>query len=171
MTNWITRLAHASNGRVLTPAESESVAEYVESLPDRLAAARKLDESQKWLVKHLSDYIAPRAAEWGLPKDPFANDFAQCLTAVAHAMVCNDKELLKDSVITPYTLTADALEVPRGVFAGLFDSTWQALSRRLDSRSAELLVPFFSHVVYGLRVADGWTPSAAAASAYTPVEV
>lgn len=171
MTNWITRLAHASNGRALTPAEAESVAEYVETLPDRLLAAKKLEESKKWLVKHLSDFIAPRALEWGLPKDPFANDFVGYLSAVSHAMIGNDREILAETVVAPLSETADALDVPRTAFAELFDTTWQALKKRLDDRSAELLVPFFSQIVYDLRIRDGWAPSSAAAGAYTLIEV
>ncbi len=66
---------------------------------------------------------------------------------------------------------ADALDVPRNVFAGLFDATWLAMSKRLDARSLQLLAAFFSQVVNDLSIADGWTPSAATASAYTPVEV
>ncbi len=154
MTNWITNLAHSSNGRPLSQDETELLVDYVETLPDRLTAAKKLEECQKWLVKHLSDYIAPRAAEWGLPKDPFANDFALCLTALAHSMVCRDKELLIAEVILPFCETADALEVPRNIFADLFNTAWHALCKRLDPRSLQLLEPSFTDVVFGLRLTD-----------------
>jgi Phycobilisome protein len=171
MNNWINRLAFASNGRALTTDEVESLAEYAETLPDRLVAAKKLEESLKWLVRHLSEYIAPRAAEWGLPKDPFSNDFAQCLTSVTHAMLCNEVELLTDTVVKPYVETADALEVPREVFADLFDTAWQALNKRLEPRSIELLAPAFSYVIGELRLAAGWEPSAVEATSYVAMKV
>jgi hypothetical protein len=168
MKHWLNRLAFESNGRALTPNEVDMIAEYAETLPDRLAAAKKLEESLKWLVRHLSDFIAPRAAEWGLPKDPFSNDFAQCLSAIAHAMIGNDVELLNSTIVTPYIQTAEALEVPVEAFADLFDTAWQALSKRLDPRSTELLAPHFSHVIGELRLAAGWSPSAVSATSYTP---
>ena len=157
MTNWITKLAHSTNGRPLSQDETEMLVDYVETLPDRLLAAKKLEECQKWLVKHLSDYIAPRAIEWGLPKDPFATDFALCLTALVHSMVCSDKELLIAEVILPFCETADALEVPRNIFADLFDTAWHALCKRLDPRSLQLLEPSFTDVVLGLRITEEWS--------------
>jgi Phycobilisome protein len=171
MTNWITRLAVQSNGRALTPEETDAVAEYVETLPDRLAAAKRLEESMKWLVRHLSDFIAPRTLEWGLPKDPFSNDFAQCLSSVAHAMICNEVELLKSTVIQPYIEIADALEVPVEAFADLFDSAWHAIAKRFDARSSELLAPHFGYVIGELRLAAGWSPSAVEATEYIPMKV
>ena len=77
MTNWLNTLLVTSNGRPLTAAEGERVAEYGESLPDRLAAARRLEESHKWLAKQLADVIGPKAAEWGLPREALVNDFVQ----------------------------------------------------------------------------------------------
>lgn len=151
MTPWLTRLAHESNGRPFTSDELDKIAQYVEFLPDALAAVKKLDDNQKWLVRHLSDWVAPKAQGWGLPKDPFTTDFAAFLSAVGYALLCDDITLLDATVIDPCRSLADALEVPADEFAGLFDEAWRVLSSRLDPLAAGLLRPFFDRAANALR--------------------
>jgi hypothetical protein len=151
MNNWLNRLITTSNGRPFTVDEAERIAEFAESLPDRLTAAKKLEESQKWLAKQLSDAVAPRAAEWGLPKDPFTNDFAQSLSAIVQSMLLDDVHALEETVIEPFGAIADALDVPREELGELFTIAWQALSKRLDPRSITILQPYFQAVAAGLQ--------------------
>jgi hypothetical protein len=148
---WLTQLVHASNGRPFTADELDKITQYVEFLPDALAAVKKLDENQKWLVRHLGEWVAPKAQEWGLPKDPFTTDFAAFLAAVGHALLCDDITLLDTSVITPCRGLADALEIPAAEFAGLFDEAWRVLQPRLDPLSAQLIQPFLGRVAGALR--------------------
>lgn len=175
MTTWLTRLVHKTNGRPFTPDEVSKITEYAEFLPDALAAVRKLDENQKWLVRHLSDWVSPKAQEWGLPKDPFTSDFAAFLAAVGRALLCDDIALLDADVIDPCESLAAALEVPTEEFAGLFDEAWRVLLPRLDPLAAELFRPFFDRPARRLR-RDWLTPppappAAAAPSAAELVEV
>ena len=143
MTNWLNRLMTTSNGRPLTADEGERLAEYAESLPDRLAAVRKLEESQKWLAKQLSEVVAPKAAEWGLPREALVNDFVQSLTAVAQAMLADDLEVLATTVVAPFRSLADALDIPAEELGDLLLAAWAALSRRLEAKPATLLQPYF----------------------------
>lgn len=153
MTNWLTRVVWESNGRPFTPAELDRLTEYAETLPDRLAAAKQLDDSQKWLARQLTDLVAPLAADWGLPKEPFTADFAQSLTAVAHAMLLDDPAALGPGVLASYGGLADALDVPREEFGRLFASAWGLLTRRLDAKAQGLLGPYFRAVADGLGAA------------------
>ncbi len=150
MTNWLTRMVWETNGRAFTPDELDRLTEYVESLPERLAAAQKLDDSQKWLSRQLTDLVAPLAAEWGLPKEPFTTDFAQSLAAVGNAMILDDHDLLRTGVLASFTGLADALDVPRSEFGDLFAAVWTLLTRRLEPRPQELLGPYFLAVADGL---------------------
>ena len=151
MNPWLTQLVHTTNGRPFTDAELGRIGTYVELLPDRLTALKKLEESQKWLVRHLADYIAPKAIEWGLPKDPFSTDFVQFLAALGYAMLCDDMALVEHSVVQPCCDLADALEIPREEIALLFETTWDALSPRLDPRSVSLLDWYFQSAANQLR--------------------
>lgn len=143
MTNWLNTLLVTSNGRPLTAAEGERVAEYGESLPDRLAAARRLEESHKWLAKQLADVIGPKAAEWGLPREALVNDFVQSLTAVAHAMLLDDPAVLDETVVGPFRSLATALDIPSEELGDLFHAAWAALAKRLEPRQTALLQPYF----------------------------
>ncbi len=160
MTNWLTRLVWETNGRAFAPDELDRLCGYVETLPERLAAAQRLDESQKWLARQLDDLVAPRAAAWGLPKEPFTADFAQALSAVAHAMLLDEPAALGGGVVASFAGLADALDVPRAEFGQLFADVWAVLTRRLDERGQELLAPYFAAVADGLGAAD--TPELAA---------
>lgn len=151
MTPWLTHLAHESNGRPFTSDELDKIAQYVEFLPDALAAVKKLDDSQKWLVRHMSDWVAPQAQAWGLPKDPFTTDFAAFLAAVGYALLCDDIRLIDAEVAAPFRSLAVALEVPAEEFAGLFDEAWRVLHPRLDPLSAKLLEAFFARAAWSLR--------------------
>ena len=143
MSNWLNELMRTSSGRPLTADEGERLAEYAEGLPDRLAAARKLEESHKWLAKQLADVVAPKAAEWGLPREALVNDFVQSLTAVAQAMLVDDRGVLADTVVAPFKGLADALDIPSEELGELLLAAWSALSRRLEGRHAALLRPHF----------------------------
>jgi hypothetical protein len=151
VNNWLNRLITESNGRPFTVEEAERIAEFSESLPDRLSAAKKLEESQKWLGKQLSEAVGPKAAEWGLPKDPFTNDFAQSLSAIVQAMLLDDLNVLKETVIEPFAALADALDVPREELGGLFTIAWHSLAKRLDPRSIAIMHPYFAIVARGLQ--------------------
>jgi hypothetical protein len=148
---WLTRLVHESNGRPFTPDEVARVATYAEFLGDAVTAVRKLEESQRWLVRHLSDAVGERAVGWGLPKDPFANDFAAFLAAIGHAVLCDDLASIDHAVVAPCESLADALEVPRSEFAGLFEEAWRALAPRLDPTSTTRLQRYFDRAVERLR--------------------
>jgi len=154
MDNWFNRLVVQSNGRPFTLDEAERIAEFAESLPDRLAAAKRLEESQKWLAKQLSDVVAPKAHSWGLPKDPFTNDFTQTLSAIAQAMLLDDTAMLDQSVIAPFNTLAEALDIPSDELGGLYTIAWEALSRRLDPKSVTLFLPYFSYTARGLQASD-----------------
>ena len=166
--NWLNDLLLAANGRAYTVAEADRLAEYAESLPDRLSAAKRLEESHKWLGKQLADAIAGRAADWGLPREALVADFLQSLAAVAHAMVMDDRPLLDVSVVAPFRGLADALDVPAEEIGELFHAAWAALARRLEPRPAALLEPYFVWAANSLcggeaaAVADTPPPAAAA---------
>jgi hypothetical protein len=151
VTTWLTRLVHETNGRPFTPDEVSRIGAYVEFLPEALAAVKKLEENQKWLVRHLSEAVGARAVEWGLPKDPFATDFAAFLAAVGHAVLAGDLDVLDRTVVGPCESLADALEVRREEFAGLFEEAWRVLSPRLDPASAARLKPFFDRPIERLQ--------------------
>lgn len=163
MTNWLTKLVWETNGRAFTPDELDRLTEYVETLPERLAAAQKLDESQKWLARQLDDLMTPLAAGWGLPKEPFTADFAHSLSAVAHAMLLDDPALLRTGVVASFAGLADALDVPRAEFGRLFAAVWGLLAKRLDERGRELLAPYFEAAAAALGVAAAPEPAAALA--------
>lgn len=167
MNNWLNRLILTTNGRPFTAAEAERVAEYAESLPDRFAAARRLDESQKWLAKQLSDAVAPRAAEWGLPREPLVADFTHTLAAVAHAMLLDDRGVLDDTVVAPFRGLARALDVPGEELGELFHTAWDILAKRLDATAAGLLGP---HFVWAANALAGGEPQALIETP-APVEV
>ena len=154
MTNWLNKLMLTSNGRPLTGDEGERLAEYAETLPDRLAAARKLEESHKWLVKQLGEVVAPKAAEWGLPREALVNDFVQSLTAVAQAMLLDDREVLGDTVVAPFRSLADALDIPSEDLGDLLLAAWSSLSRRLEARPAALLQPYFHWAAAALNAGE-----------------
>ncbi len=151
MTPWLTRLANDTNGRPFSSEEIDRITLYGERLPDALAAVRKLEDNQKWLVRHLTEWVAPKAQQWGLPKDPFTTDFASFLSAVGYALVCDDLTVLEATVVAPCQTLADALEVPAEEFAGLFDEAWRVLAQRLDPTAAGLLAPYFDRAAEGLR--------------------
>ena len=167
MTNWLNKLMLTSNGRPLTADEGERLAEYAEGLPDRLAAARKLEESHKWLAKQLADVVAPKATEWGLPREALVNDFVQSLTAVAQAMLLDDPAVLADTVVAPFKSLADALDIPSEELGELLLAAWSALSRRLEPRPAALLQPYFHWAAAAL---DAGAPQSLVETPY-PVEV
>ena len=168
MTNWLNRLMTTSNGRPLTAAEGERLAEYAESLPDRLAAVRKLEESQKWLAKQLTDVVAPKAAEWGLPREALVNDFVQSLTAVAQAMLADDLEVMAETVVAPFRSLADALDIPADELGDLLLAAWSALSRRLEARPAALLQPYFRWAAEALDAGQSLSPSHSQSLVETP---
>ena len=155
MTNWLNNLLVTSSGRPLTADEGERVAEYAESLPERLAAARKLEESHKWLAKQMGDTVAPKAAEWGLPREALVNDFVQSLVAVANAMLLDDRSVLDDTVVGPFRSLAAALDIPSEDLGDLFHAAWSALSRRLEARHAALLHPYFHWAATALTDGEG----------------
>ena len=155
MTNWLNKLLVASSGRPLTPDEADRVAEYGESLPDRLAAARRLEESAKWLTKQMTDVVGPKATEWGLPREALVNDFVQSLTAVAHAMLLDDRSVLDETVVRPFQSLAAALDIPGEDLGDLFHAAWAALSRRLEARPAQLLHPYFHWAATALTDGEG----------------
>jgi hypothetical protein len=144
-------MVHESNGRPFTPDEVGQIGTYVEFLSDALAAVKKLEDNQKWLVRHLSDSLAGKAVEWGLPKDPFTADFAGFLAAVGHAVVANDLELIDHTVVAPCASLADALEVPRSEFAMLFEEAWRILTPRLDPTSTARLEKYFARAAARLK--------------------
>jgi len=148
---WLNRMILNSNGRPFSSEESERIAEFAESLPDRLAAAKKLEEAHKWLGKQLTDFVAQRSESWGLPKDPFTTDFVQLQTAISQALLCDDTELLHDSVIEPLQHMSDALDLPARDFGELFEATWNLLSKKLDPRSTALLMPLYTYVIRQLK--------------------
>ena len=154
MTNWLNTLLVTSSGRPLSAAEGERLAEYGESLPDRLAAARRLEESHKWLAKQLAEVVGPKAAEWGLPREALVNDFVQSLTAVAHAMLLDDRAVLGDTVVGPFRSLAAALDIPPEDLGELFHAAWAALARRLEPRPAALLQPYFHWAATALSDGD-----------------
>ena len=154
MNSWLNQLVHASNGRYFTADEGERIVAYAESLPDRLAAAKRVEEAQPWLARHLGDAVGYRAADWGLPREPFAGDFARALTPVVAAMLLDDPDTLDEAVVQPFVGLAAALDVPAGDLGDLFGAAWAGLSGRLDAKSAGLLEPYFHRVAAGLRAAD-----------------
>jgi hypothetical protein len=143
-----------SNGRPFSPAEADRICEFADGLPERLHAAQKLEDSQKWLARQLDGLVAPRAAEWGLPKEPFTTDFGQALAAVAQAMLLDDPGLLRTGVVASFAGLADALDVPRADFGRLFADVWELLCKRLEARPQELLGPYFAAVSAGLGAAE-----------------
>ena len=150
MANWLNRLIVDSNNRPYTGEEAERIAEYAESLPERLACAKKLEESGKWLARQLNDQFAEKAGEWGLPREAVVADFIDGLAAVAHAMLMDDVDSLQESVVAPYTSLAGALELDPEEFGGLFRAAWDALARRLEPKHAALLRPHFEACVAAL---------------------
>lgn len=154
MDNWLNRLVTTSNGRPFTAEEAERIAEFAESLPDRLSAAKRLEESQKWLAKQLSDVVGPKAQNWGLPKEPFTNDFTQTLSAISQAMLLDDTSLLDTTVIAPFIALSESLDIPEDELGELYTHAWQALSRRLDAKSVALFLPYFSYTARGLQSSD-----------------
>jgi hypothetical protein len=54
-------------------------------------------------------------------------------------------------VVGPCESLADALEVPRSEFAGLFEEAWRVLTPRLDPPSAARLQRYFDRAVERLR--------------------
>jgi Phycobilisome protein len=151
VTTWMTRLVHESNGRPFTQDEVNRIAHYVEFLNDAVTAVKKLEENQKWLIRHLSESVGARAVEWGLPKDPFTNDFAAFLAAIGHAVLSDDLEVIDHTVVRPCESLADALEVPRSEFAVLFEEAWRILTPRLDPASATRLQRYFDRAVEQLK--------------------
>lgn len=150
MSNWLNRLVLTTNGRPFTRAEADRIAEYAESLPERLAAARKLEESHKWFARHFSDAIADRAELWGLPREPIVADFTANLAQIAHAMLLDDRGVLDATVVAPGRRLAAALDLEAEDLAELFTTAWGLLSKRLDPAPAALLGPYFVWVSNGL---------------------
>jgi len=143
VNTWLIDLIWSTNGRPFTEDEAERIASYAETLPERLLAVQKLEESQKWLVKNLNDIVGPKAAEWGLPKEPFTQDFAQSLSALAHALLSDDMNVLERNVIQPMKDLADALDIPSEELGNIFVTAWDLLKRRLDPKHASWLEPYF----------------------------
>ena len=158
MKTWLQELIQISNGRPLTTDEIMRLSAAVEALPDRLAAIKKMEECQKWLVRQLSEHIGPRAAEWGLPKDPFSNDFVNLLTALSHAVLSDDLDLVNITVVKPCQQLAAALEIDPAEFGTLFEVAWATISQRNDSASIAPLKPFFQRAMDELKTSD-WVPS------------
>ena len=154
MNTWLIDLIWQTNGRPFTEDEAERIAAYAETLPERLQAVSKLEESQKWLVKQLCDVVAPKAAEWGLPKEPFTQDFAQSLSALGHAMLSDDYNLLERNVLQPMRDLAEALELPVEELGNLFVVSWDLLQRRLESSQARWLEPFFQRAAESLHASE-----------------
>lgn len=143
MKTWLIDLIWSTNGRPFSEDEAERIAAYAETLPERFQAVQKLEENQKWLVKQLNDYVAPKAAEWGLPKEPFTQDFAQSLSALAHALLSDDRDALEQQVIMPMKSLADALDLPAEELGNLFVISWDLLKRRLEPGPTRWLEPYF----------------------------
>jgi hypothetical protein len=150
MNTWLVDLIWSTNGRPFSEDEAERIATYAETLPERLLAVQKLEDSQKWLVKQLNDVVAPKAAEWGLPKEPFTQDFAQSLTALAHAMLTDDFRALDLHVIQPMKDLAEALDIPGEELGNIFNAAWDLLNRRIDPTHAKWLEPYFTRAAQGL---------------------
>jgi hypothetical protein len=151
MNTWLVRMVHESNGRLFTPDEMNRISNYVEFLAESVAAVKKLDENQKWLIRHLSDVMGTKAVEWGLPKDPFTNDFAAFLAAIGHAVLSEDLDVLEETVIKPCESLADALEIPRAELALMFQEAWRILTPRLDPPSENRLRRFFERPIERLQ--------------------
>ena len=111
--------------------------------------------------------VAPKATEWGLPREALVNDFVQSLTAVAQAMLLDDPAVLADTVVAPFKSLADALDIPSEELGELLLAAWSALSRRLEPRPAALLQPYFHWAAAAL---DAGAPQSLVETPY-PVEV
>jgi hypothetical protein len=158
MKTWLQELVQVSNGRPFTTEEIMRLSAAVEALPDRLAAIKKMEECQKWLVRQLSEHISPRAMEWGLPKDPFSNDFVNLLTALSHAVLADDLDLVSVTVVKPCEQLAAALEIDPSEFGTLFEVAWTTLAQRCEAHSISPLKPFFQKAMDELKTSD-WVPS------------
>jgi hypothetical protein len=162
MKTWLQELVMTTNGRPFSTEEIMRLSAAVEALPDRLAAIRKMEDCQKWLVRQLSEHIAPRAAEWGLPKDPFSNDFVNLLTALSHAVLSDDVDLVSTTIVKPCQQLAAALELDPSEFGTLFEVAWMTISQRCESHAISPLKPFFQKAMDELKISD-WVPSSLAA--------
>jgi len=172
VTTWLQQIIGESNGRPFSQDELHRIVSAAEMLPEKLAAIKKMEDAQKWLVRQLSEHISPRAAEWGLPKDPFSTDFAVLLAAVGQALLCDDLDLVDANVVHPCVQLAEALELPVSVWVGLFEVAVTTLTQKLDQRSMELLKPYFQRAIDELRTADFQVePASRTASAFAVMEV
>jgi hypothetical protein len=158
MKTWLQELIQTSNGRPFTTEEIMRLSTAVEVIPDRLAAIKKMEDCQKWLVRQLSEHISPRATEWGLPKDPFSNDFVNLLTALSHAVLSDDLDLVSTTIVKPCQQLSAALEIEPSEFGTLFEVAWTTLSQRCESQSISPLKPFFQRAMDELKISD-WIPS------------
>lgn len=143
MNTWLVDLIWASNGRAFTEDEAERIAAYAETLPERLQAVQKLEDAQKWLIRQMADFVSPKAAVWGLPKEPFTQDFAQSLSALSHAMLTDDDNVLERQVVRPMRDLAEALDIPAEELGELFTHAWDLLKRRLEPAHAKWFERYF----------------------------
>ena len=150
VSNWLNVLVARSNGRPFTRDEADRVAEYAESLPDRLSAAKKLEDSAKWFARQFSDAVADRAERWGLPREPLVADFAANLVQLAHAMILDDVDVLADTAVAPDRSLARALDLPAEDYGELYRTAWAILAKRLEPRPAALLRPYFDYAAAAL---------------------
>jgi hypothetical protein len=151
MYNWLSQLVHLSNGRPFSPDEVNRIGNYADGLRDAVIAVKKLEENQKWLVRHLSEAMGGKAQDWGLPRDPFTTDFAAFLASIGHAVLSQDLDILDHTVVQPCASLADALEIPRHEFGLLFQEAWRILAPRLDPTSSMVLVRYFDRASERLR--------------------
>jgi len=161
MKTWLQELVQVSNGRPFTQEEIMRISTAADTLPDRLAAVRKMEDCQKWLIRQLSEHISPRAMEWGLPKDPFSNDFVNLLSAVSHALIADDLELVSTTVVKPCVQLAQALDLPESEFGTLFEVAWNTLSQRCDPSSIALLKDYFRRAIDELKPNEWSQPNRA----------
>lgn len=157
MNPTIEEMMDEARGRYLEPAEQSALIDYAETLEERLAAMRAVEEHEQQMVDEAVEKMFAEhpdaASRHEFVEEKAKRDMILVVRYCALAMIRDDVEALDQQLLHWFATIVDAFEM-RDLLETSYLALIEAADSRLDEQDFDWIAPYFQRVVDRLGVKE-----------------
>jgi len=163
MNPTIEEMMDDARGRYLEPAEQSTLTDFAETLEERLAAMRAVEEHEQQMVDEAVETMFQEhpdaASRHEFVKEKAKRDMILVLRYCALAMIRDDKEALDQQLLHWFATIVDAFEM-RDLLETSYRALLESAADRLDAEHFQWIKPYIERVIERLGVKQQQTVTA-----------